>query len=69
MSVLMNNRGEIESLVISALFQDLSLIADVSLTDKDFIFPKTKFFFNLVKESFTQKRKTLRFSHCFSKGS
>lgn len=50
MSVLMNNRGEIESLVISALFQDLSLIADVSLTDKDFIFPKTKFFFNLVKE-------------------
>lgn len=50
MSILMNNRGEIESLVISVLLQDLSLIADVSLTDKDFMFPKTKFFFGLVRE-------------------
>lgn len=50
MSKLMENRGNIESLVISALLQDLSLIADVKLKQKDFMFPKTKFFFGLTEE-------------------
>lgn len=50
MSNLLANRGEIEGLVISCLLQDMSLVADVSFTEKDFKFPKTKFFFNLIRE-------------------
>lgn len=50
MSLLLQNRGDIEGLVISCLLQDMSLIADIPLTDKDFKFPKNKFFFSLVRE-------------------
>lgn len=49
-SILMSNRGELEALVISVLLQDLSLMADISLKDKDFKFPKTKFFYGLTQE-------------------
>ena len=50
----MENRGQIESLVLSSLLQDMSLIADFPLSNKDFTFDRTKFFFGLIKELSTK---------------
>lgn len=39
--MVLENRGNIESLVISVLLQDISIIADYPLSENDFTFPKT----------------------------
>ncbi|HGM3507380.1 TPA: DnaB-like helicase C-terminal domain-containing protein [Clostridioides difficile] len=52
--MVLENRGNIESLVISVLLQDISIIADYPLSENDFTFPKTKFFYNLIRELSTK---------------
>lgn len=45
-----DNRANIEGLVLSSLAQDLSLISEFNLSEQDFKYDKTKFFFGLIRD-------------------
>ena len=45
-----DNRANIEGLVLSSLVQDLSLISEFNLNEQDFKYDKSKFFFGLIRD-------------------
>ena len=66
-----NNEVIIESMVVSCLFQDMTLVSDYNITSDYFENPKCKFFFQLIEglsknyKEICKIKRSHTFSHTF----